>query len=127
MSTTTGAAKGRRRSLADLADDALGPPPGASAAGADATTAATSSPSPAPPHPAASSSTGDDGPRLRASAKSTLANRDVLTVRRTVYIGAEEWRAVLRLAMRRGVTASDVVRAALGAYLASAGGGDVEP
>lgn len=65
----------------------------------------------------------DDGPRLRASARSTLANRDVLTVRRTVYVGADDWRAVLRLAQRRGVTASDVTRAALADYLRRHGGG----
>lgn len=65
----------------------------------------------------------DDGPRLRASAASRLANRDVLTVRRTVYVGADDWRAVLRLAQRRGVTASDVTRAALADYLRRHGGG----
>ena len=62
----------------------------------------------------------DDGPRLRASERSTLAGGDV---RRTVYVGADEWRAVLRLAMRRGCTASDVTRAALADYLRRHGGG----
>lgn len=61
----------------------------------------------------------DDGPRLRASERSTLAGGDV---RRTVYVGADEWRAVLRLAMRRGCTASDVTRAALADYLRRHGG-----
>ena len=62
----------------------------------------------------------DDGPRLRASERSTLAGGDV---RRTVYVGADDWRAVLRLAQRRGVTASDVTRAALADYLRRHGGG----
>lgn len=61
----------------------------------------------------------DDGPRLRASALSTLAGGDV---RRTVYVGADDWRRVLRLAQRRGVTASDVTRAALADYLRRHGG-----
>ena len=61
----------------------------------------------------------DDGPRLRASALSTLAGGDV---RRTVYVGADDWRRVLRLAMRQGLTASDVVRSALRSYLAQHGG-----
>ena len=61
----------------------------------------------------------DVGPRLRASALSTLAGGDV---RRTVYVGADDWRRVLRLAMRQGLTASDVVRSALRSYLAQHGG-----
>lgn len=61
----------------------------------------------------------DDGPRLRASALSTLVGGDV---RRTVYVGADDWRRVLRLAMRQGLTASDVVRSALRSYLAQHGG-----
>ncbi|MFN8560005.1 MAG: hypothetical protein U0531_22505 [Dehalococcoidia bacterium] len=50
----------------------------------------------------------------------TLANFG--DVRRTVYVGADDWRAVLRLAFVQGVTASDVVRSALRSYLSQHGG-----
>lgn len=70
---------------------------------------------PAPPASSSSADVDDDGPRLRnAGSAATLRNGDV---RRTVYVSADDWRAVLRLAMRQGVTASDVTRAALRDYL----------
>ena len=119
----------KRRSMADYADAMM--PPAASSSAAAPPAAIGSEPAPsaalpepqpdAAPEPPASSSSAapaivdDDGPRLRASAKATLASGDV--VRRTVYVGADDWRAVLRLAMRQGVTASDVTRAALRDYL----------
>lgn len=71
--------------------------------------------SPASSSSAAPAAVDDDGPRLRAEGEAaTLKNGNV---RRTVYVGADDWRAVLRLAMRQGVTASDVTRAALRDYL----------
>ena len=119
----------KRRRLADYAESMM--PPAASSSAADAAAAIGSEPAPAAarpepqpdaaPEPPASSSSAapaavdDDGPRLRQAGKAaTLANGDV---RRTVYVGADDWRDVLRLAMRQGVTASDVTRAALRDYL----------
>ena len=120
-------ATSKRRGFAGQADAMLdGPAPAA------ADVAAAASSSPAAPDPSAAPLPAaldvgqvhdDDGPRLRASEASRLANKDVLTVRRTVYIGADDWRSVLRLAMRRGCTASDVTRAALADYLERHGGG----
>ncbi len=104
----------KRRSFADMADAMLdaaaaSPPPVTAAP-----TVRRSSSSRAPT--AADVSAADDGPRLRASGEAArLAHGDI--VRRTVYVGGEDWRAVLRLAMRRGVTASDVLRQALRDYL----------
>lgn len=119
-------ATSKRRGFAGQADAILdGPAPAA----ADVAAAASSSPaapdpsaSPLPAAPDVGQVHDDDGPRLRASEASRLANKDVLTVRRTVYIGADDWRRVLRLAMRQGLTASDVVRSALRSYLAQHGG-----
>ena len=118
-------ATSKRRGFAGQADAMLdGPAPAA------ADVAAAASSSPAAPDPSAAPLPAaldvgqvhdDDGPRLRASAKATLASGDI--VRRTVYIGADDWRSVLRLAMRRGCTASDVTRAALADYLRRHGGG----
>lgn len=105
----------KRRSFADMADSMLD----AAAATSAPSSPATASPPPVRQRAAAASSAGtddDDGPRLRASgAAARLAGGDI--VRRTVYVGADDWRAVLRLAMRRGVTASDVLRQALRDYL----------
>ena len=119
-------ATSKRRSLADYAEAYMPPAPSSSADAAPAAIGSEPAPAAAVPEPQADAATAppassssadadDDGPRLRASAKATLASGDV--VRRTVYIGADDWRAVLRLAMRQGVTASDVTRAALRDYL----------
>jgi hypothetical protein len=122
---TTNKRRGFGSQVDAMLDAAAGPAPdaakvtaGAMLEGGAADTAAPARmPRSAPPP---SSAADDDGPRLRASKRSTLAGGDV---RRTVYIGGDVWRDVLRLAMRRGCTASDVTRAALADYLRRHGGG----
>lgn len=119
----------KRRGFGSQVDAMLDGPAGPAQGVADAQPSAAAAP-PSPvaanaqparrPRSSAPSSAADDGPRLRASERSTLAGGNV---RRTVYIGADEWRSVLRLAMRRGCTASDVTRAALADYLERHGGG----
>jgi len=115
-------ATSKRRGVSDMVDAAIGLP--SSSPQPDAAIGSEPAPAAALPEPqpdAASSSSAapaavdDDGPRLRAEGEAaTLKNGNV---RRTVYVGADDWRAVLRLAMRQGVTASDVTRAALRDYL----------
>jgi hypothetical protein len=109
-----------------MVDAALGPPSSSSADAPPAAIGSEPAPAaaipepqpdaaPAPPASSSSADVDDDGPRLRnAGSAATLRNGDV---RRTVYVSADDWRAVLRLAMRQGVTASDVTRAALRDYL----------
>lgn len=104
----------RRRTLADMVNEAL-PPADAPAPGGP-----TSSPAAGEPDAASASSTasaiggGGAGPRLRASERSTLAGGDV---RRTVYMPPDLWRDVLRLADGEGVTAAAIVRRAVAEHV----------
>jgi len=100
----------QRRTLADMVNEAL-PPAAAPAAGEASSPAAASASSTPPPIG------GGAGPRLRATAKSTLRNADV---RRTVYMPPDLWRDVLRLADGEGVTAAAIVRQAVAEHVARA-------
>lgn len=116
MTTSSGPAR-RRRTFADIAGD-LADATTAAASSAPDDDAATGPPaSAAPSSPAAPASA--DGPRVRASRYATLAGGDV---RRTVYLSPDLWRAVLRLAQRRDVTAAAIVRQAVAEHVERSAG-----
>lgn len=99
----------RRRTLADMVNEAL-PPADAPAPGGPTSSPAAGEPD-AAPAPAIGAGAG---PRLRASERSTLAGGDV---RRTVYMPPDLWRDVLRLADGEGVTAAAIVRQAVAEHV----------
>lgn len=110
-------ARRRPRTFADAAGAMLD-----AAAAAVADDDAASAPAPSSPATAATSpaAPAPAGPRVRASARSTLAGG---MVRRTVYLEPDLWRAVLRLALERDTTAAAVVRQAVAEHVGRAGGG----
>jgi hypothetical protein len=66
--------------------------------------------------PEASTGSAPLSPRIRkAGASATSPSGEYL--RRTVYVTEAEWRAVLETAIREDVTAAEIVRRALRAYL----------